>query len=112
MKQLLIIAVGFLLSLSVKAQDKMDSKMDAKTAHSNHKDCMMMEAGKMMMMKDGEMVMMDHDMELSNGAMLMTDGTVKMKNGKMAKLKEGDCVMMNGKMTRMAMKKKMDKVDN
>ncbi len=33
--------------------------------------------------------------------------TMKMKDGKSMMLKDGDCVMMNGKMTHMAMNKKM-----
>lgn len=106
MKRLLIIAFSFLLASSLKAQDKMD-KMDTKMSHSKQKNCVMMEDGKMMQMKDGKTMMMDHDMKMTNGTMVMTDGTMKMKNGKMKKLKEGDCVMMNGKMTHMAMKKKM-----
>ncbi|MDQ6608853.1 MAG: hypothetical protein M3Y85_03430 [Bacteroidota bacterium] len=107
MKRLLIIAVSFLLASALKAQDKMHSKMATKMSHSKQKDCVIMEDGKMMQMKDGKTMMMDHDMKMTNGTMVMTDGSVKMKNGKMSKLKEGDCVMMNGKMTHMAMKKKM-----
>lgn len=107
MKQLLIIAITFLCTLSVKAQDKMNSKMGSKMEHSQQKDCVMMKDGKMMQMKGGKTAMMEQDMELSNGAMVMVDGTMKMKDGKMMKLKEGDCVMMDGKMTQMGMKKKM-----
>lgn len=109
MKHLLIISISFLLSSSLKAQEKMDtmhSKMNTMST-SKQKDCLMMEDGKMMVMKKGKTMMMDHDMKLSNGTMVMTNGSMKMKNGKTMMLKDGDCVMMNGKMTHMPMKKKM-----
>jgi hypothetical protein len=45
------------------------------------------------------------------GTIVMTDGTVKMKSGKTKMMKDGDCVYMDGKMTKssksMAMDKKM-----
>ena len=102
MKKLLIMAVAFTLSLGVFAQEKMDKKMGMK------KDCVMMEGGKMMVMKGGNTMAMDKDMTLPNGTMVMTDGTVKTKDGKTMMMKDGDCVYMNGKMSKM----KMDKMKN
>jgi hypothetical protein len=83
-----------------KKMDKMNSKMGMK---HKMKDCVMMEDGKMMVMKGGENMAMDQDMTMTNGTMVMTDGTVKMKSGKTTKLKNGDCVMMNGMVTRSKM---------
>ncbi len=105
MKKLLFIAVSFILTLSVHAQDKMDKKMDMKMSHPMPKNCVMMEDGKMMQMKNGKSMIMDHDMKFSNGSMVMTNGSMKMKNGKTMMLTNGDCVMMNGKMIHMKMKK-------
>jgi hypothetical protein len=106
MKKLLILAVAFTLSLGVFAQDKTDKKMDQKMGMK--KDCVMMEDGKMMVMKGDNSVAMDKDMKMSNGTIVMTDGTVKIKDGKTMMMKDGDCVYMNGKMGKM----KMDKMKN
>lgn len=70
------------------------------------KDCVMMKDGKMMQMKDGKTMTMDEDMTMSNGTMVMKDGTVKMKDGKTMMMKEGQCMMMDGKMSKPMMKKK------
>ena len=65
-----------------------------------------MKDGKMMMMQGGKMTPMTKDMTMSDGSMCMTDGTCKMKDGTTMKMKEGQCMMMDGKMTTMdAMKK-------
>jgi hypothetical protein len=61
----------------------------------------------MMVMKGGNTMAMDKDMKMSNGTMVMTDGTVMVKNGKTMMMKDGDCVYMNGKMSKM----KMDKIE-
>lgn len=97
MKKLFVIMIACILSTSLFAQ-KMD-KMD----HGKMKDCVMMEHGKMVVMKNGETMDMNKDMAMKNGTMVMRDGKVKMKNGKTTMLKDGDCVYMNGKMTKMKM---------
>ena len=105
----MILSVCFFLALSTQAQEKTDSKMenkmDTKMSHGKQKDCVMMKDGKMMERKDGQTMMMEKDMTFPNGSMVMTDGNMKMKDGKTHMLKEGDCVMMNGKMKPMHMKK-------
>ena len=110
MKKLLILAVAFTLSLGVFAQDTTDKKMDHKMDHKMgmKKDCVMMENGKMMVMKGGNTTAMDKDMTLPNGTVVMTNGTVKTKDGNTMMMKDGDCVYMNGKMSKM----KMDKMKN
>jgi uncharacterized protein YdeI (BOF family) len=109
MKHLLIIVAAFLVTSSAIAQTQMGKKMHGKAHHkmAMPKNGLMMEDGKMMQMKDGKSMMMDKDMKMSNGSMVMMDGSMKMKNGKTVMLKDGDCVMMNGKMTHKPMKKKM-----
>jgi hypothetical protein len=79
----------------MKSKSSMNSKM---------KDCVMMEDGKMTVMKGGDKMNMDQDVTMTNGTVVMTDGMVKTKNGKSWKLKNGDCVMMDGKMEHMKMK--------
>ena len=106
MKKLMILIVALTLSVGAFAQEKMnhkmDSKMDMKTDH------FMMEGGKMMMIKNGETMSMDKDMTLRNGTVVKMDGTVKKKNGKSMKLKDGQMIYVNGKMSGMG-KMKMDK---
>ncbi len=102
MKKILILAIAFSLSAGAFAQDKMD-KMDKKMDHKMgmKKNCVMMEDGKMMVMKGGKSMMMSKDMKMTNGTMVMTNGSVKMKNGKTMMMKNGDCMYMNGKMDKM-----------
>lgn len=99
MKKVLILAVAFMVGSSAFAQDKMDSKMEHSTAkmHGKMKDCVMMEGGKIMVMKGGSTMAMEHDMKMANGSTVMTDGTVKVK--------DGQYVYMNGKTGTMKMDK-------
>jgi hypothetical protein len=106
MKRIMFLAIAFVLGTTVvSAQQKMD-KMDQKMDHKM-KDCIMMKDGKMMVEKGGSTMEMKEDMTLSNGTMVMKDGSVKTKDGKMMKMKDGDCIYMNGKMKKMSAK--MDK---
>ena len=103
MKKTAFILAICLLGVSAFAQTgskdnmgRMPGKMDK--MHHGMKDCVMMEGGKMMVMKGGQNMAMDDNMTLSNGTMIMTDGTVKMKNGKTKMLKDGQMVFMDGTM--------------
>jgi hypothetical protein len=109
MKKLLILVAAFTISAGVFAQDKMEKKMGHKMNHKMgmKKDCIMMEDGKMMVMKGGSTMAMDKDMKMANGTMVMTDGSVKMKDGKKMMMKDGQCVYMDGKMGMMKMDKPM-----
>jgi uncharacterized protein DUF6799 len=61
-------------------------------------DGVMMEHGKMMMMKDGKaMSPMSSDMTMTNGTKVMMDGTMMMKDGSSMKMKNGQMMMMDGK---------------
>ena len=100
MKKLFIVFLVCLVSLSMQAQNKMsDSKMASHKMGTKNKDCVMMDNGKMTIMKNGKMMDMNEDMTLRNGTVVMKDGSVKMKNGKSMTLKDGDCVWMNGMVT-------------
>jgi hypothetical protein len=54
-----------------------------------------------MVMKNGESMAMSKDMTMSNGTTVMTDGIVKMKDGKTTTINNGECIYMNGKMSKM-----------
>jgi hypothetical protein len=93
--------VAVLGTTTALAQDS--SGAGTKSHHAGHmkmmKDCVMMENGKMMVMKGGKPMAMYQDMTLTNGATVSTDGTVKMQEGTSTQLKDGDCVYMDGKMS-------------
>src|ERR1700730_3599762 len=60
-------------------------------------DGVIMQGGKMMMMKAGKaMDPMTANMTMSNGAIVMPDGTVKLPSGETIHLKDGQMVMMDG----------------
>ncbi len=62
-------------------------------------DGVMMQNGKMMMMKEGKMMgPMQSDMTMSDGTKMMTDGTMMMKDGTKMNMKEGQMMMMDGKL--------------
>jgi hypothetical protein len=105
MKKLFIILFISLIGISVHAQEKMKEKSGKHSMHAM-KDCVMMENGKLSVMKGGKTMDMSQDMTMSNGTVVMTDGTVKMKSGKTMMLKNGDCVYMNGSVTHSKMKSK------
>ncbi|MDQ2773032.1 MAG: hypothetical protein M3Y54_21310 [Bacteroidota bacterium] len=68
------------------------------TAKSSVDYCLMKD-GKMTLMKGGKMVPLTANMTMSDGSMCMTDGTCKTKDGTIKRLKEGECMMMDGRMT-------------
>jgi hypothetical protein len=60
-------------------------------------DGVMMHDGKMMMMKAGHpATAMDHEITLSDGAIVEVDGTVKSRDGRIFHLQEGEMIMMDG----------------
>ena len=60
--------------------------------------CCMAKDGKMMYQQDGKMTPMEKDMTMENGTLCTTTGECIMKDGSKMKMKEGDCVDMNGNM--------------
>lgn len=60
-------------------------------------DSYVLQGGKMMMTMGGKTMPLDKDVTLSNGDMVMRDGTM-MKDGTTMKLQEGQRVMMDGHM--------------
>jgi Domain of unknown function (DUF6799) len=61
-------------------------------------DGIMMNHGKMMMMKDGKPAgPMPSDTTMSNGTKVMMDGTIMQQDGTKASMKDGQMMMMDGK---------------
>ncbi len=83
------------------------NQMQDYNMHNLKTDHLMMQNGKMMVMKEGKMMPMEKEMTLKNGTKCMTDGTCITKDGKKTMIKEGEMMDMNGKM--MMILKKDDK---
>ncbi|MEO5570702.1 MAG: DUF6799 domain-containing protein [Bacteroidia bacterium] len=83
-----------------------NSFAQTKTDSSMMKDCCMMEGGKMMCMMDGKKMPMEKDMTMKNGTTCMMNGECIMKDGTKMKMKEGECMDMNGKMDKCLMMNK------
>ena len=81
--------------------------MNHKMMKGKMKDCIMMHDGTPMVMKGGQTMPLSQTMTLSNGTMVMSDGTVKMKDGTTKTMKDGDCIYMDGTMSKMPMHDKM-----
>ncbi len=103
MKKIILLVAVSAFSLCLYAQDR---SADTTTRHhmgkmdkmNKMKDCVVMENGNMMVMKNGETTPMSQDMTMTNGTVVMTNGSVKMKDGKTMQLKNDECVYMDGHM--------------
>jgi len=110
MKKYLAAAAAMLLLGGFALADDTGGNMPAgkdtgmKTEHMK-KDCIMMKDGKMMVTKDGKQMMMTENMALSNGTMVMPDGSYTTKDGTKMMLKEGEMMGMDGKVWKGHMKK-------
>ena len=60
----------------------------------------LMKDGNMLLVKNGEMAPMTATLIMGDGSLCMTDGTCQRKNGSTVMLKEGQSMLMNGKITR------------
>lgn len=60
------------------------------------KDHIMMQGGRVLLIKEGKSILLDKELTLSNGAKVMPDGTVTMKDGKKMMMKEGEMMSMDG----------------
>ena len=59
----------------------------------------MMEAGRMMIVRDGELVPMEEDVMLNDGMRVLRDGTVIMTDGTTRMMMEGESLGMDGEFT-------------
>jgi hypothetical protein len=106
-KLMLTIVAAALVSIgTANAQTETTTKTKAKGEMKDQpmqsnalRDGVMMQNGKLIVMKEGQASVMAEDMTLSNGAIVMKDGSVKMKDGSTMMLKNGDQLDMMGTMT-------------
>lgn len=103
MKKLCLLFALLAFGVVLHAQDSSSHKMES-SHHKMMKDCIMMKDSKVMVMKSGKTMEMKKDMTLTDGTVVMKDGTVKKPSGETMMLKEGQCIYMNGKVKDMKMK--------
>jgi hypothetical protein len=111
MKKTLILFTAFTISTAcLNAQDSKPNPKPTTDTMVLVKDCVMMEDNKMMVIKSGRTSAMDSDMTMTNGTVVLTNGTIKTKDGQTMMLKNGYCVYMNGTLGKMKMHKTMPKM--
>ena len=91
-----LLLVGF--SAETRAQTMPPAPAKA-TALATHKYCLMKD-GKMMIVEGGRLRPMTENMTMRDGTLCMTDGTCKRTDGTIIHMKEGEHMMMSGKMMR------------
>ena len=120
MKNLILVFVAFVITTGVYAQgDSTKRNMSPQDMNNNqnqnvqnhragksHPDGVMLQNGKMMMVKNGQTTILDHDMNMSNGTKIMSNGTCIKKDGTKIMLKEGQHIDMFGNMISMKTNKK------
>jgi hypothetical protein len=83
-------------------QTNRDRNTDFNQNRQDHPDGVMMQNGKLMMVKNGQMsVCQEDEMTLSNGTKIKSDGTYLDKDGRKMKLTEGQHMDMSGNITPM-----------
>ncbi len=113
MKIIILVLIAIAFTIGVNAQtDSINRKMNHpsdiptttegiknnqnKPVDKSHPDGVIMQNGKMMLVKDGKMTGLDHDMTMNNGTKVMSDGTCINKDGSKMMMKEGQRMDMSG----------------
>lgn len=94
---------GNMISMNTNNDKNMDinQNMQSNPVDKSHPDGVMMQNGKIMKVKNGQMTRLDHDMTMTNGTRIMSDGTCTKKDGSKVMLKEGQHMDMSGNMVPM-----------
>lgn len=122
MKKLILVFVAIAITAGAYAQagsvnvktspqdlkNTQNQNMQNSPVDKSHPDGVMMQNGKMMVVKSGKMTSLDRDMAMTNGTKIMSDGTYIKKDGTKVTLKEGQHLDMSGNM----ISKKTNKDEN
>lgn len=99
MKKIFFTVAVMLLSYGAFAQTETDKKMqDPATTQQTgrHANGYILKDGKVMMVKDGNMSLIQKDITLSNGTVIMADGSYMEKGKAKMKLRDGDHITTDG----------------
>lgn len=81
-------------------RDTKDSRIQNSQREDNRlTDGVVMQNGKVMIVKSGKMTPMEKDLTMSNGTKVMRDGSYMHRDGKKVMLKEGEHLDMGGKIS-------------
>lgn len=86
-----------LLFLIVAVANASHAQAAPATTKPSHDYCLMND-GKMMIIRGRKMLPMTEDMTMRDGTICRMDGSCTRKNGTIVQMKEGQHMMMNGKM--------------
>lgn len=87
----LLMLTGTIVAQSQQTEQKIQQNAVVKNEH------MVMKDGKMFHNMDGKEMQMQNNMTLKNGMMVNPDGSYQLKNGKQLRLRDGQCMDMNGR---------------
>lgn len=122
MKKLILVFAAIAISAGAYAQsdtthrqmnpremyNQQNQHMQTHPVEKSIPDGVMMKDGKILMVKNGEFTTLDHDMTLTNGTKIVPDGNYTTYDGITMKLKEGQHIDMDGKLTFIKSKKDRD----
>ncbi len=86
--------------MDANRENNMDFNRDFENNPDNEfqSDGVVMQDGKLMMVKNGKRTTLDHEMTMTNGTKITTDGNYTKKDGTTMKWKEGEHMDMSGNM--------------
>lgn len=90
MKKILLTFAVLLLTFGMSAQETPAAK-----SH-RHPNGYMMKDGRLMQVKDGNLMLIEKDITLSNGTIIMADGSYQVKGKSKVKLNDGEHIDTNG----------------
>ncbi len=96
MKKVLLSLLAITLSFGVFAQDTTSGMNYMQQHNMKPHEGIWMKNGKLMVWENGQATQLTQDRTLSNGTLVMTDGTVKKSDGTTQTLREGDFISMDG----------------
>lgn len=100
MKRILLTAAILCAAYFVSAQTKPDSLPQAATEKKLEKGgYITLQGGQLMLVKDNKAEKMDKDKTLTDGTVVMVNGTVKKPDGTLLQMKEGDRIYLDGGMS-------------
>ena len=97
---LLLAGIGGAARAQTTAPKSASAAQPSKPSSQSAKGYCLMKDGNMLLVKNGEMAPMTATLIMGDGSLCMTDGTCQRKNGSTVMLREGQSMLMNGKITR------------
>lgn len=91
---MLVFMFLFIVAGTIMAQDQ-DRQQDREQIHQE--EHFMLKDGQMMQFKEGEQAPLQNSFTLRNGTIVNPDGSYQLRNGRQLRLRDGECLAMDGK---------------